>query len=505
MSGPILQLPAFSVEVNDSALSAADRASLGEIRICQKLSLPAQCELTFFNQPPAGVMAALVPGARLRVKVGAGPELFAGEITALEYVYDAEQGRRLRLRGYDRLHRLRKRQPVRTHVQVELLGLVRELISGLGLSLGASPANLTWRRLIQHGQTDLEFLTQVTAACGLYFVLREDMLHLLTLEGLGEPIPLALGETLIEANIEVNGDGSCRAVAAEGWDPLRAEAHEGRASQARMGRAVSISVPPSRVGGAEDRTFVHQAVQDNSHAEALAQAELDVRSAREVVLRGVAEGDSRLRPGAKIDVQGVAAAVAGRFVLTEVTHILDSQRGFVSELSTYPAASVPRSSGTSLVLGKVTSVDDPDSLGRVQVELPACNGVETDWMGVVAVGAGPKKGLVMLPDVGDAVLILCPHEDPAQGVVLGGLYGVGGPPDGGVENRSIKRFTCQTPGGQRLRFDDTKKTVRLENTDGSFVELGPDKVIYHAAADLDIEAPGKTITVRGAAINFEEG
>ncbi len=503
MSTHALRLLPVTIEVNGNALADTDQASLGEVRVSQRLSLPAQCELTFFTQPAT---AALAPGAMLRVAVGESlPPLFDGEITAIEHAYEAAQGRRLRVRGYDALHRLRKRQPVRAHVQISLAELARELTSGLGLSVKGPNPDLTWRRLIQHGQTDFDFLAQATEACGLYFSLRGQTLHLVTLEGLGETLRLFLGDTLLEARIEVNGDPACRMVAADGWDPLRAEEHAGRASQPRVGRSVTAEVPPEQVGGAAERTFVHLAVQDDSHAEALAQAELDLRAAREVVLRGVAEGDPRLQPGARIDIQGVVPALAGRYVLTEVTHVLDSKQRFVSELSTCPAAPRPRVPGASLVLGKVTSVEDPDSLGRVQVTLPACNGVETDWMGVVMVGAGANKGLVMLPDVGDSVLVLCAHEDPSQGVVLGGLYGTGGPPDGGVENRSVKRFTCLTPGGQRLRFDDSKKTIRLENTDGSFVELGPDKVIFHAKADLEIEAPGRTVTVRGQTINFEQG
>ncbi len=501
-----LCLPPLTVEVNGRALTDAERASLGEIRVCQKLSLPAQCELTFFNQPGVSVTAALVLGAELRIVIGErSPSLFVGEITAIEYVYEPEHGRQFRVRGYDRLHRLRKRQPVRAHVQVGLAELARELANGIGLSVEAPATNLTWRRLIQHDQTDFDFLGQMAEMCGLYFTLRGETLHLLTLEGTGEAIPLSLGDTLIEARIELNGDPACRRVTTDGWNPSRAEEHEGRATRARVGRSVSAEVPPGRLGGTGEHRFVHQALQDDTHAEALAQAELDLRVAREVVLRGVAEGDPRLRPGARVQVQGVAPAVAGSYVLTEVTHILDAQQRFVSEISTYPVGRVPRVRGSSVVMGKVTSVDDPDNLGRVQVALPACNGVETDWMGVVMVGAGARKGFVMLPDVGDTVLVLCAQEDPAQGVVLGGLYSVGGPPDGGVESRSVKRFTCLTPGGQKLRFDDGKKTVRLENADGSYLELGPDKVVFHAEADLEIEAPGKNVTVRGNAINFEQG
>jgi hypothetical protein len=44
----------------------------------------------------------------------------------------------------------------------------------------------------------------------------------------------------------------------------------------------------------------------------------------------------------------------------------------------------------------------------------------------------------------------------------------------------------------------------VRNSDGSYLLLSPGKVSLHAAADLDLEAPGRTVRIRAAAINFEE-
>lgn len=501
-----LSLPSLTIEVNAMVLDDSERAAIGELRICQKLSLPAQCELSFFNQPASGLMALLIPGATLRIKIAADPNsLFFGDITAVEHLYEGSHGRRLRIRAYDRLHRLAKRQPVRAHIQTNLAEMAQNMAAAAGLELAAVPTNPVWRRLIQQDETDLELLSQMTEAFGLYFTVREETLHFITLEGAGEAVPLTLGDTLLEARVEVNSDPSCRNVAAAGWDPLRVVEHSGRASKARTGHATSPLVAPELIGGTAERTLVHQVFQDDSHAEALAQAELDIKAGREMVLRGLAEGDPRLMPGAKVEVQGLGADTGGSYVLTEVTHVFDQQQGFVSELSTYPGTKVPKSRGASVMLGKVSSIDDPDNLGRVQVTLPAGNGVETDWMGVMSAGAGKGKGLMILPDVGDTVLIVCAQEDPAHGIVLGGLYSTGGPPDNNIENRSVARFSCLTPGGQRLRFDDINKSIRLENSEGSFIELKPGKVVVHGTADLDIEAPGKTITIRANAIDFQQG
>ena len=141
----------------------------------------------------------------------------------------------------------------------------------------------------------------------------------------------------------------------------------------------------------------------------------------------------------------------------------------------------------------------------MRVSLPSFENVNTDWINVVSIGAGAGKGLMIQPDVHDDVLVLLAHEDPAQAVVIGGLYGGHGTPDTGIEGGAVRRYTLLTPGGQRVKLDDAGQVIRLENSDGSFVELSPQKVSIHAARDLEIEAPGKAIVIRGNTIDFQRG
>lgn len=501
----ISALPQVSVQVNGEPLSREDARSLGEVRVQQRLSLPSLCELTFFE--PGGALSkgsALPPGSKIRVEVrGGGLPLFEGEITAVEYCYDASHKREVRVRGYDSLHRLRKRQPVRAHVQVTAEDLARELVADLGLSVDAGEAGPIFQRIIQHRQSDFELLSETAEQSGLYFTVRGDVLHLLTLEGLDDVVPLILGDSLLEARIEVNGDSACTSVDASGWNPFTAERHQGSATTPRSGRRVDAGVDPDQVGGTGERTLTNQIVQSDVQAEALAQALLDLRTGSEVVLWGVAEGDARLRPGTRVDIKDVAPPLAGEYLLTAVNHLIDGVKGFVSELSSAPPIRGHRPGGAGLALGIVTSVNDPDGLGRIEVSLPALGDTVTEWMGVLCPGAGRHKGLVALPDVEDQVLLLLNREDPSQGVILGGLYGTFESPDWGVEETSVRRYTFGTPGGQVVRLDDGKQKIRVENSRGSYVELAPEKVMIHAATDLDIEAPGRSVVIRGQSIDFE--
>jgi len=501
----VTALPRVLVEVDGAPLLPEDASTLASVRVRQVLSMPALCELAFVApRGPLAAAAGAAAGARLRVAVPGRPEaLFLGEVTAVEHAYGPAGQREVRMRGYDRLHRLRQRQPVRTHVEVTALDLARELTADLGVEVEAASPGPLWPRLYQHRQSDLELLRDVCERCGLFFTLRGDTLHLLTLEGSGETLPLELGRSLLEARVESNADPVCRTVQVDGWDPLRIEPRQGSAGSPRSGRRVTAGVDPGQVGGTGERTLSGETAASDRQAEALAQAELDRRVAREVIFWGVADGDPRLRPGTSIEVEGVARPLSGRYVVTAATHTIDTASGFLSEISTAPPELRERARGSVAALGMITRVDDPEKLGRVRATLPAYGDLETDWMGVLSPGAGAGKGFISLPDTGDQVLVLFAREDPGQGVVLGGLYGVGGPPDAGVEEGAVRRYTLLTPGGQRMRFDDHSRTIRLEDGGGSFLEMSPELVRLSSAVDLEIEAPGRRVVIRSDKIDFE--
>jgi hypothetical protein len=78
-----------------------------------------------------------------------------------------------------------------------------------------------------------------------------------------------------------------------------------------------------------------------------------------------------------------------------------------------------------------------------------------------------------------------------------------GPPDSGVEEGAVRRYTLLTRGGHRVQLDDAQQVIRLQDSTGSYVELSPEKVHLCAAVDLEIEAPGQSVTIRGQSIDFE--
>ena len=70
-------------------------------------------------------------------------------------------------------------------------------------------------------------------------------------------------------------------------------------------------------------------------------------------------------------------------------------------------------------------------------------------------------------------------------------------------DQAVRRYTFRTPNGQRIRLDDARATIRVQNSGGSYVDLSPSRVLVHAAGDLELEAPGHSVVIRGQAIDFE--
>jgi uncharacterized protein involved in type VI secretion and phage assembly len=499
----VVALPQVLVEVDGSQLEEAAINELAAVRVRHRLAAPAQCELTFHGPVETDLPQA---GNDLRVAVaGYDTRLFEGQVTAVEHVFGPDRDYSLVIRAYDALHRLRKRQAARALVQITVDSLAHELAQELGLESQAAESGPVWQNVVQHNETDLELLVVLAARCGLYPVIRDGVLHLITLEGEGSSVELSLGEELLEARVELNGERAARSVSAIGWDPLRAETHEAETSSPRTGREIGAEVDPGDVGGTGEVALFGEYASDEAHAAALAQAELDARAAGEVTFWGVADGDPRLSAGTPVELSGLRDELDGRYVLTDVTHMVDPIRGYLTELSSVPPDVRRRRTAAVAALGEVTSVDDPDGRGRVRVSFPAYGDVESDWLGVVTPGAGGDRGIVALPNVGDRVLVAHVHEDPATGLVVGGLYGTGGPPDPGVADAAVRRFSMRTSGGQWITLDDENEKLRLEDVTGSSVELSPDQVTIHAAVDLTIEAPGRAVVVRAKSVDFEQG
>lgn len=504
----ISHLPKCRILIDGEALRPSDAMALESISIIQRASLPASCEMVF-NEPGDMLLRDLERYSGNLLEVGMGDcrqALFTGVVTSVNFSFGTAQQRTVRIRACDKLYTLRKVQHIRSHVQVTLRDLFGEAAAESGISVDAPRSGSLWNWVIQYQQSDLDFLAAMAQRAGSYFFLDGDVLRLFSLEGLETVVVLERGTSLFEAEVEVNGARSIDAVSACGWNPSLVTSHIGRAETPRIHRTASADLHDGTGVTMREYVLPGKNLENDAFADTMAQKILDHHAAGEVVVSGVADGNPELQPGVRVAVNRLGASLDGEYVAMEVVHTIDMKRGYLSRFSTRPPEFKIPMEHFPAMLGIVNAVDDPQGYGRIKASLPAFGDIETDWMSVALPAAGNGKGLIALPDVGDRVLIALTCGEPASGIIIGGLCGSQAqPPDWGVDGGAVKRYQLATPGGQRVVLDDGKNSVRIENESGSFYDLSPDRCTVHSAADLHIEAPGKTVVIKGDKIDFVKG
>ena len=497
-------MSAISLELDGAALDARLAACLSEVEVRQSLNAPSLAVLTF-HDPPAQATGSIAMGVAVALRAPDGTQLFSGEITAIRRRILGTRERSLEVRAYDRLHRLRKRQNLRQMADTGLADFASTVAGDLGLSVetvGDAPAARAI--VIQHYQSDFDLLTQMANAAGLCFWLDGETLRLVSLGGDGDDeVQLTVGDKILEVTSDISAEPMRKSSQAIGWDLA---ANEVKTERAGMSGQDSLEMRLDAVAafdGLGDRTLVNQLSDASDSLKRLAQADIDRATARGLFLDMLCEGDAALRPARVIRVEGIGSEADGPFVVSRAVHRFDGESGYTTRVLTDPPARPAGGDRIAATLGVVIDTDDPDRRYRVKARFPVLGDTHSAWMPVLSLGAGASKGFSVVPEPDDEVLVLFPDGDPARGIVLGGLYGARAAP-GERPADGARAFVIQSPSGPRLTLDGCKALMRLESGGGDTLEMTPDATLFRSKQDMTIEAPGRTIKIRAAHVEFEK-
>jgi hypothetical protein len=121
----------------------------------------------------------------------------------------------------------------------------------------------------------------------------------------------------------------------------------------------------------------------------------------------------------------------------------------------------------SLYRAIVTDNNDPDQLGRLQLQIPQIYGeqVHDYWAWGAGMPAGSQIGYFSVPNVGDMVWVMFECGDAEFPVWMFGGYAVGELMDKAKESYPQKTV-IRTTSGNQIVFDDANKRIDLEQGDG---------------------------------------
>jgi uncharacterized protein involved in type VI secretion and phage assembly len=168
-----------------------------------------------------------------------------------------------------------------------------------------------------------------------------------------------------------------------------------------------------------------------------------------------------------------------------------------------------------MVIGLVTNNNDPEGMGRVRVKYPSLSdNEESDWARVLSHNQGNARGIYMLPQPDDEVVVAFENGDPRRPLVIGALFN--------GKNKPGSEMLPDKKGGLTVLSDDrayvhSKEDMTFKSDKGLMIEVTKDSdtkikgssksktdsaVEMKAGTSYALEA-GSSMTIKGATISVE--
>ena len=336
--------PDFDVLINGAPLPIEARMRLIDITVEDDANVPGMFVLEFTgsddkdgetvwidNEPLFAV------GHVVEIKIGyAGNlrRLIVGEITGLEpeFIFDRQPS--LRVRGYDRRHRLNRGRKTRTFVQLKDSDIAEQIARQVGLTAQVVDTLVTHDYVVQANQSDMDFL-QERARRIQYEVLVEDktLSFRPVSNAAGEVLTLAIGGgDLLEFYPRLSAARQVSEVVVRGWSAKDKEGIRGRAAAgdevSRMGGRASGAAISESAFGAAVATISDRPVMSQAEADQLAKARFNDVALALVMGEGVCRGRSDLRAGQVIRIDGVGRRFGGQYYVTAASHRYRTRDGY---------------------------------------------------------------------------------------------------------------------------------------------------------------------------------
>ena len=235
-------------------------------------------------------------------------------------------------------------------------------------------------------------------------------------------------------------------------------------------------------------------------------------------------GESRsqlLKAGDTIEIEG-ALEPGGVYGLTRVEHQWRPE-GYWNTFECTPWKQYrnpqpPAQRDWQGVVAARVEHNDPKKMGRLRVQFFWQGDGATHWVRMISPHAGPGRGLMFMPEVGDEVAVAFEDGDPERPIILGSLWnGVQQAPRGeffgsDIPVNDIKRIV--TKSGNRLQMVDTpgRETIVVATPNHTSMAMteksdatGRQQVALHSDGDIVLSAPAGRVHFQSQYFSREVG
>ena len=398
-------------------------------------------ELALVTSPKAAIGTPVTLGARSPGE-SSDDVLLVGKITGVSVDQGMRRDPELVLTVDDAAHSMGRGTHITTYLKQSARDIVRMVARRHGLTPDVSDPSGAAGRVIEYlmqADSDFDLLDALCERTGCDWWVEGTKLRFWGPVAAGtSEVPVTLGEDLVELSVRASGEHPDQ-VEVRAWHRIKQEVMVATASAKDARRAPAVELftkykSPEAGLGKQTLTSSETPVVSLEEATDLANALRDDAVESGLTATGTVLSGTAIRPGVVLSV-AAPSPVSGKYHVTAVEHVF--REGFLTRftagdrrrrsLADTLGATGRRDQGmrhAGLVIGRVTNSNDPDKAGKVKVTFVGrADQEESNWARVLCLGAGKDRGLVVLPEVGDEVLVGFESGDLRQPVVLGGLFG----------------------------------------------------------------------------------
>lgn len=218
----------------------------------------------------------------------------------------------------------------------------------------------------------------------------------------------------------------------------------------------------------------------------------------------------------------------GKYVITSVEHYLSENGKYFNTFEGVPAGveTMPVNNVIEPIaepqVAHVTDNKDPDNMGRVKVQMlwQQADNLTTDWIRVMTPDAGGGKGgaknrgLVVIPETGDQVVVGFRYNDPNRPFVMGSFFQgkTGGGGGGGNKTKSLTALSGATiilEGDAINVIDAAGNSVKIDGGGNIEINCSAKITLTTGSSSLtmdsggNIELSGTDIKINGTTVDIE--
>ncbi len=355
---------------------------------------------------------------------------------------------------------------------------------------------------VQYKEDDFSFIRRLSMRYGEWMYYDGEQLRIGPAGGGG--LQLVYGQNLSNFNFSMQTRPQDHTFMA--YDSLQATVHQSSMSEFKKSvpnpYITHVTDVSKKLFAKKPQSIYNHSLLQNGSSELETVTELKAGQAMNTV---VFNGNSEVpdvKLGAAVGIKGLKAGLLGqtefygKYIVTEVTHTINSSGEYENHFSSVPRdIEVPPYYNEDAVpmceeqYAIVKDNNDPEGLSRIRVQFPwqVITNQLSPWIRVTTPYAGGGKGMHILPELEEEVLVSFESGCAEKPVVIGTMFHGSGKSGHGGAGNFMKGL--QTVAGQRLQMNDQDGSVYMQDNGGVNMKFdGSGNAMTNANANHSVNA-----------------